>query len=207
MDEDPYQVRNIADDTNFEHIKNELRHQLMQTMLQTKDLGVIPEAIVKSDMISSQWDWNEMIDAAFYDKNAIPNREAFQHSNPVVRYWVAQQLRTSFIDDSQIDASDRLGVLDVLQVDEEVSVRIVALEALAIAGDDTQKTNAISQLKLIADLTHSGLLNAVAALNALATLEVEFENIQSLPSKDARFEPVYFDYIERLKDYLSHKEH
>jgi hypothetical protein len=176
-------------------------------MFETKDLGVIPEAIVKSDKVNAQWDWTEMIDAAFYEKHAIPNRQAIEHGNPVVRYWIAQQLRTSLTDADQGVAVGNMEMLKKLSGDEEVSIQIVALEALAIVGDDSRKASAISQLKSIADIQHSGLLNAVAALNALANLEVEFENVQSLPSKDTRFEPVYFDYIERLKDYLSHKEH
>ena len=207
LQKDTYQVRNIVNDPTFEHVKGELRDQLKQTMLETKDLGVIPEAIVKSDMIDPQWNWREIINAAFYDKNAIPDRQAIEHDNSIVRYWFAQQLRTSLTDHHKNDAVDTLDLLKAMLGDNEVAVQIVALEALAIAGDATQKANAISQLKLLADLQHSGLLNAVAALNALANLEAEFENVQSLPSKDSKFEPVYFDYIERLKDYLSHKEH
>ena len=207
LQKDTYQVRNIAGDASFIRIKEELRDQLKQTMFETKDLGVIPEAIVKSDKVNAQWDWTEMIDAAFYEKHAIPNRQAIEHGNPVVRYWIAQQLRTSLTDADQGVAVGNMEMLKMLSGDEEVSIQIVALEALAIVGDDSRKASAISQLKSIADIQHSGLLNAVAALNALANLEVEFENVQSLPSKDTRFEPVYFDYIERLKDYLSHKEH
>ncbi|MFN7842585.1 MAG: sulfatase [Pirellula sp.] len=207
LQKDTYQVRNIAEDASFNRVKEELREQLKKTMFETKDLGVIPEAIVKSDKVNAQWNWAEMIDAAFYDKNAIPNRQSIEHDNPVVRYWIAQQLRTSLTDADQGTAVGNMEMLKMLSGDDEVSVQIVALEALAIVGDDSRKASAISQLKSIAEIQHSGLLNAVAALNALANLEVEFENVQSLLSKDTRFEPVYFDYIERLKDYLSHKEH
>ena len=100
-----------------------------------------------------------------------------------------------------------MNLIRTLQNDPEISVQIVASDALILAGDNTQKEQAISHLKRIANFQHSGLMNAVAALNVLANSEVEFDDVNSLPSQDARFEPVYFDYIERLKDYISHKEH
>jgi arylsulfatase A-like enzyme len=204
---DKYQIHNIANDPSFDPVKNELRIQLKETMLATRDLGIIPESIVKSDMVNPEWNWNEMIDAAFYDRDVLPDQHALEQNNPVVRYWLAQHLRASVTSDQKSHIAEKMNLIRTLQNDPEISVQIVASDALIVAGDNTQKEQAISQLKRIANIQHSGLLNAVAALNVLANSEVEFDDVDSLPSQDARFEPVYFDYIERLKDYINHKEH
>lgn len=204
---DKYQIRNLASDPSFDQVKIELRRQLKETMLATKDLGVIPESIVKSGMVNPEWNWTEMIDAAFYDRDALPDLNAIKNRNPVVRYWLAQQLRASVTPEYNDHLAGKINLARTLQSDPEISVQIVALDALVAAGDAPQKKQAISQLKQIANIHQSGLLNAVAALNVLANSEVRFEEVQSLPSQDEKFESVYFDYIERLKDYISHKEH
>ncbi|MCU0710534.1 MAG: sulfatase [Pirellula sp.] len=204
---DTYQIQNIASDPNYSSIKEELRAKLQHWMIETKDRGVIPESLVKSNLLSPHWDWKEMIEAAFYDAAEPSDLDATNHENPVVRYWLAQQLRASLILGEQDHVNHKISLGETLRRDIEVSVQIVASETIAMIGDELQKADAISQLKSIANLEHSGLLNAVAALNALANLEVEFDGVEKLPAKDSNFEPVYHDYIERLKDYLSHKEH
>lgn len=204
---DKYQIRNLASDPSFDQVKIDLRRQLKETMLATKDLGVIPESILKSGMVNPEWNWTEMIDAAFYDRDAAPDLNAIESYNPVVRYWLAQHVRASVTADSKDRIAEKINLATTLQSDSEISVQVVALDALVAAGDALQKEQAISRLKEIANSQHGGLLNSVAALNVLANSEVEFEDVQSLPSQDDKFEPVYFDYIERLKDYISHKEH
>lgn len=207
LSSDPFQIRNMSDDPSLLPIKTELRDKLKQTMIETKDLGVIPESIVKSNRIDQKWKWSDMIEAAFYSTEIAPDPKLTEHENPIVRYWLAQQLRAFIHPDNNEDAMQTITLAKKLLNDAEVAVKIIAFETLALIGNDVDKTNAIAQLKLIANLEHSGLLNAVAALNSLANLEVEFVGVESLPSQDPKLEPVYHDYIERLKDYLSRKEH
>jgi hypothetical protein len=176
-------------------------------MIDSKDLGIIPESIVKSERFDPDWDWTEMVNAAFFDLSKPLDEMQISHANPVVRYWLTQSILTS-IHDPAIPGDERvLSLVDKLQNDPETSVQIVAYEIIATAGDDRQREAAIAGLKRIANLETKGLLNAVAAMNGLANLDVEFPEIESLPSKDKAFEPVYHDYIDRLKDYISRKEH
>lgn len=207
LESDPYNVRNLATDPNLVTIKEELRRELQRIMIDSKDLGIIPESIVKSERFDPDWDWTEMVNAAFFDLSKPLDEMQISHANPVVRYWLTQSILTS-IHDPAIPGDERvLSLVDKLQNDPETSVQIVAYEIIATAGDDRQREAAIAGLKRIANLETKGLLNAVAAMNGLANLDVEFPEIESLPSKDKAFEPVYHDYIDRLKDYISRKEH
>lgn len=207
LESDPYNVRNLANDPNLTTIKEELRQKLKSIMIDTKDQGVIPESIVKAERVEPHWDWTEMVDAAFFDFSRPIDEYQIRRTNPVVRYWLAQSLLTTiFLHPTP--ANERvLSVAGKLQDDPETSVQIVAYEVLATAGDDKQREAAIAGLKRIANLETKGLLNAVAAMNGLANLEAEFLEVETLPSKDTTFEPVYHDYIDRLKDYISRKEH
>ncbi len=64
-------------------------------MIKTKDLGVIPNSIVKSNLIDPKWNWSDMIEAAFYSTESVPDPTLTEHENPIVRYWLALHVRAS----------------------------------------------------------------------------------------------------------------
>ncbi|XZE18456.1 sulfatase family protein [Pirellulaceae bacterium SH449] len=207
LESDPYNIRNLAADPQLASMKEKLRRELQRVMIDTKDLGVIPESIVKAERVEPDWDWTEMVNAAFFDLSKPLDDDQLRHTNPVLRYWLAQSLLAAVLDPAIPVNKNVLSPASKLQNDTETSVQIVAQEVIASAGNESQREAAIAGLKRIANLETHGLLNAVAALNSLANLEVEFPEVVSLPSKDETLEPVYHDYMDRLKDYISRKEH
>ena len=100
---DPWEVANLITVNKYKKQASSMRSALRQIMLDTRDLGVIPEAIwseiVESGTIyeyahDNEFPWQEVVGLAFkasdLDATNLPSfKLGLQHTHPVIRYWAA----------------------------------------------------------------------------------------------------------------------
>jgi hypothetical protein len=200
LQSDPFQIQNLASQSDLQTEKEKLREGLKRWMIETKDHGVIPESLYKEGSISVQWNWSEMVSAAFDASPVEENVPDMNSPNPIVRYWsIQKQLAKCHLDPSAPVPESMVQALD----DESVPVQIAAAELLLICGNSTTRSEAFERLKKHANADSHGLLNAVAAMNALANQKMPFgKDLSKIPVTRTAIEPVYHDYLKRLVEYL-----
>lgn len=134
---DPNETRNIANDPEYAEIKNQLKDQLHHWMLETKDLGLLPEAeyMIRSQGSSpyeyahESGDFNvaAILNAAEMVGNASENSliKNLKHTNSGVRYWGV----IGMMQLDEISEQSKTALQDLL-ADDSPSVQIAAAEAL-----------------------------------------------------------------------------
>ncbi|MFP4342508.1 MAG: sulfatase-like hydrolase/transferase [Cyclobacteriaceae bacterium] len=133
---DPHNINNLADDPNYADVLKRMRKANQDWMLETKDVGFIPEAMIEE--IASQTTLYEYARSEKYPLKQIMKaveevtegetekiRQHLQSENPVIRYWAATAA-TMHTD----QATELKEELKKLTADPEVTVRIAAAEAL-----------------------------------------------------------------------------
>jgi len=155
---DPHQINNLAGSPKHRQRVTAMRKLLRNWMLETRDLGLLPELDMarragKStpyDMARSDkaYPLETILDAAelaggwprWGDQNIL----LLAHADPAVRYWAAVSLRAG-------GATDRLtrGALAKAMEDESPAVRIEVAWGLVDAGESTGKALALLQRELL----------------------------------------------------------
>ena len=138
---DPMELNNLADNPEQVTAKAELRSQLQEWMIETRDLGLLPEAeyMIRSEG-SSPYDYarqNMEFDAQALLKAAelvgMGSQdeciEALSHPDSGVRYWAAVAMQQ----EGEISEAGYMA-LDTVLNDPSPSVAIAAAEALASHG-------------------------------------------------------------------------
>lgn len=144
LENDPWEMNNLATDPNYADMLVEMRAKLWQTSLQTGDLGYIPEPLLeesgkkygnKYHVLAAAENQNLQESChSILDKCAakdIPGMlEGLSHERPEVRFWAAYGL-------GNIDNRDQtiLTALERALDDESDAVKIAAARALCLAGD------------------------------------------------------------------------
>jgi arylsulfatase A-like enzyme len=149
---DPNETRNLAEDSEYSEIKNQLKDQLHHWMLETKDLGLLPEAeyMIRSQGSSpyeyahESGDFNvtailsaaEMVGKASEDSL----RESLKHPNSGVRYWGI----IGMMQFNEISEQSKAALQDLLD-DDSPSVQIAAAEALCKYQDYPEAIEALGR--------------------------------------------------------------
>ncbi len=176
---DPWEIRNLATDP-AQHTRLEtMRSRLRQTMIDTRDTGIIPEPMfaelsagkpVADYLAARSGDIPALVDLAF----AASSRDAahlaeFQQklssADPVTRYWAAQGCLIL-----GKNAAPASAALMKLSGDPSSAVRVSAAEALANLDHRDQAVNAlVAELRRVKE--EFARLNAVNALSHLGAVD------------------------------------
>ena len=158
---DPHEIHNLAQDVRHQEKLNELRRQHLDWVVETRDLGLIPEAELHRLRKLSGSEWailnlgdnptdrmKRIRDAAVlagteFDTPAADLISGLTDSDPAVRYWGATGIgnRSGVGDDGQLKP-----VLRRLLNDESENVRIAAARALAGLGDSEVALDGLSRI-------------------------------------------------------------
>ena len=193
---DPDEVRNLADSPRHQRILKRLRKAQREHALNIRDLGFLPEDEIHArSQASTPYEYG-------HDRQAYPLekitaaaelatspeadaqgelRQALKADDGAVRYWAAM----GFLIRGKGAVDKSIGNLREALCDDAPSVRIVVAEILARYGGADDREAALKTLLQLANVEKSGVYLAMAALNALDSLDGRaagvVAQIQALP--------------------------
>jgi tetratricopeptide (TPR) repeat protein len=171
---DPHNITNLALDPKYKKVLSRMRKENRNWMLQTRDVGFIPEAmileIVKATTMyeygkSREYDLENIMETAematmgevkFLDQLMA----RLNDQDPVIRFWAATGC--TILEDSAKPAEEKL---KEMMDDPEVAVRIAAAEALYQLGETDIAVETLTQA-----LEVNNKMARVQALNVLETM-------------------------------------
>lgn len=168
---DPFEIRNLADDPQHRSRLDEMRDRLRAEIIDTRDTGFIPEAMLARLAGSGTFYQYAQSDAypiervvEVADKATSRNREflpdliaALDDSHPVIRYWGAVGCIVL-----QDQAALAKATLTERLEDDWADVRVAAAEALGYLGESEAALATLGEV-VESEEPHE----ALAALNAL----------------------------------------
>ncbi|MBQ0734681.1 sulfatase-like hydrolase/transferase [Aquimarina celericrescens] len=106
LTKDPYQLKNLANNSSFFYVKSKLSEALRNWQVENRDAGFIPEAMLqelnKNQLVyeythSEAYPIEKLINLTetFYKKNEVDQNELiknFESKNPLIRLWAVQAL-------------------------------------------------------------------------------------------------------------------
>ena len=171
---DPHNVHNLAQEPKHEEVLDRMRETNRQWLLETKDVGFIPEAMMldisKETTLydyarSGDYPLKEIVEtaemASSKDLQYLDELiKGLQHENPIIRYWAA--IGCTVLGENAASAENDL---QQLLRDKEGSVRIAAAEAIYHLGDE-----GMALTTLIHALKSKNIMARVQALNVLESM-------------------------------------
>lgn len=200
LQSDPWETKNLVESKAHAGDLERLRAAQDAWLLETRDLGLIPEAerlaVAKGSALADafkDWPFHNILDAAKLAANRAEGTEKLapllKHENAAVRYWgvMGHLIRGS---------ADAAALKPMLQ-DASASVRIAAAEAL---GD-------IDTLLASANVDQKPYFEALEALNALDRLKSRLgpkkDSVLALPDKAPKtVEKRLKEYVARLMEHI-----
>lgn len=141
VEADPHNIRNLADDPVYTPVLERMRAATMAWMVEVRDVGLIPEAMI--ERITERTTMYEYARSDAYPiEEILPRvdlmsrgdikalRQGLKDDDPVIRYWAVVALINH-----PDQAAKRLKDLRELAEDEEPAVQIVAAECLYALGE------------------------------------------------------------------------
>jgi uncharacterized sulfatase len=208
IETDSEEVRNLADSPMHKEILKRLRQAQRDWILKVRDVGFLPEGEIRSRSKGSnpydmghdkqKYPLEKVLDmaeiASWSSPYTVPRLlDGLTDVDSAVRYWAAQGLLMD-------------GRLARALEDTSPHVRIVAAEALARHGSDTDLKKALPVLLDLADLSKHGLYVSVSALNALDRVGPKAASvraaIEALPTTDPSVSPRMKDYNKNLVKHI-----
>jgi len=174
-DADPWEVNNLADDPKHVDKLNELRAANRGHLLQIRDTGFLPEAMMvdrgsrstirEMALDPKQYNIEKIIDMAEAATSRDPEKlpvieKGMQSTDAAVRYWAA----TGALVLGKKAAPSKSKV-EELAKDSDPSVRCVAAEALAVCGEAEAGVNTLCDL-----LDENSEWAALRAVNSLMAI-------------------------------------
>ncbi|MEM8732577.1 MAG: sulfatase-like hydrolase/transferase [Planctomycetota bacterium] len=216
---DPDQVRNLADEPEFQNQLADHRKALKEWMIRVNDLGLLPEGEmhqrVRDDTAiptpydlgtnSSGYDVTEVFpvaDRATRNLNRPINEllSSVDHPDAAVRFWVANGLLIRATRGKPTNAL--LSPAETLLADRSPYVRCVAAETLARFGTSVQRKAALDILLALVNARKSGTFESMAALTSLDACRPSKKEIgtalEKLPKSDGTSPKRYGNYIPKL---------
>ena len=142
---DPWELHNLAGDAKHRARLESMRDATLNKMREIVDTGLVPESMYESickdgtiyDYVHSEdFPYEEVLQMALIAGDGRDNaqqtlRAAMEHAHPVIRYWGALGCRIQGDSSSQT-----IRGLKKLLTDPTEGVRVVAAEALYVAGEE-----------------------------------------------------------------------
>lgn len=153
LEADPHEINNLIENTEHTEVLNRLRHAHLQWVVDTRDIGLIPESEIqiRESKTGARYDIlkntpSELIEAIRNTANlAVSQRSNFDalraavsHSDSVVRYWALIGLGNR-----PTDAADYKDLLYSALNDQSPCVRIAASRALLKIKDPQPALSAL----------------------------------------------------------------
>jgi uncharacterized sulfatase len=220
LTEDPYQIKNLAAVPEQQLTLQRLRGALKTWMIETRDLGLLPEGEML-DRAGSGAPYDLGQDAVRFPIESI-YAAADLATRPVlgdtqrlvelcvspesgVRYWVANGLLIRALADQ--DRAEAIKTARGMTNDPSPFVRCVANEVLARFGTESDRAVAVKALLKEANPMHSNTFVAIAALNTLDWLELTRaelgDALTGLPARSGPLSARYDAYIPRMADRIN----
>ncbi len=162
VDNDPHEMTNLAADPGLANKLRELRQQHLDWVVETRDVGLIPEAELHRLRAVAGSEWailntgdnaaqriEAIRDAAVLaggtDEEDLPQLvEWLSHDDATVRYWAATGIGNR--GDTNVSLAGTTDVLVILLQDESENVRIAAARALMGRGGSRRALQSLSQV-------------------------------------------------------------
>lgn len=153
LEADPHEINNLIENTEHTEVLNRLRHAHLQWVVDTRDIGLIPESEIqiRESKTGARYDIlkntpSELIEAIRNTANLAVSqgsnfdelRAAVSHSDSVVRYWALIGLGNR-----PTDAADYKDLLYSALNDQSPCVRIAASRALLKIKDPQPALSAL----------------------------------------------------------------
>ncbi|MBW3600723.1 MAG: HEAT repeat domain-containing protein, partial [Planctomycetes bacterium] len=210
---DPDEVNNLTESPEHQDALKRMRGALRSQLLAWRDLGFLPEGQIHS-RAGDDAPWTMGQDESRYpmekilamaeaasslEEKAIPSLvEGLDASDSAVRYWAAMGL---LMRGDPAVAQTREALQNALE-DEAPAVRVVAAEALARFGTESDEREALELLIKHSDLRKHDTFTVMLALNAVQAMGDDAapakEQIASLPDKVRDMPPRAEGYVSRL---------
>ena len=167
---DPDEVHNVAGDPQHHAKLVELRSQLKEWMVETRDMGLFPEAEMhrvvaegspRAYAMSGEVDFGLLVDVAWAATSGVLDEKEIaklaSHEQGVFRFWAARGGTLQKMTEPLIRLTD----------DPSPSVAIAACEGLLGSSDRRLVAMASDRLLELANVEYHGHLVAIAALNVI----------------------------------------
>jgi hypothetical protein len=173
---DPWEIKNLADSPEHADVLARMRARLRETMADTRDTGVVPEALFGAaadqqtmyDFVrSEQFEFGRALELAFVasqrnHENLPLLTAALGDTDPVIRYWGA--MGCLFLGESAVSVSPQLVTM---LTDKHPGIRITAARALCAVGETIRGKQA-----LFAELEHPiGSEAALLLVNSITEID------------------------------------
>ncbi|MEW6236006.1 MAG: sulfatase-like hydrolase/transferase [Candidatus Omnitrophota bacterium] len=213
LQNDPDEVKNLADSAEHYDMLIQLRQELRRFELDIRDIGFLPEdeIHVRSKETTpyemghddAKYPLEKILTmaemASFMKTEAIPDlMRKFQDGDGAVRYWAAMGILMRGA--AAVTAAKYS--LHTALADSSPSVRIVAAQALGQYGGAEDIALALAVLIELASLDKNSVYVSIAALNAIDDLGEKAmslkELIAALPRENASIVPRMKEYVPRM---------
>lgn len=219
IENDPYQVKNLAADPAQATTLERFRQAAQQWMLDIKDVGFIPEGLML-ELAGNDAPYTLGHDPQRYPLETIyavadlasrsspgdlPQLRKHQvHVHPVVRFWVANGLLIRATRDEQRD--EVVKATRGMTTDPSPYVRCLANEAIARFGNSAERGPAMDALLTMADPRLSDTFVAMMAMNSLDWCQLTQaelgQRLEGIPNKAPNLPARYGSYIPNLVNRL-----
>jgi len=212
---DPDQIHNLVEDPEYRDTVQRMRTELMDWMIQTGDLGLLPEgemlarargrppAVLAGDI--GEYPIRDILSVADLasrpssgDLARLQEHRAASHS--AIRYWVAQGLLLRAVMDMQ--SVEVVKAAKTMTDDESPYVVALAAETLGRFGTADDREQAMQLLIRLSDVRSEGVFAALTALNSLDWLEPQSleigRSLDGLPSSLKDTQRRYESYVGRM---------
>jgi arylsulfatase A-like enzyme len=201
---DPNEINNLAQKSEYQATLKQMRHELYQWMIQNNDLGLIPEPILedmgkqygnKYFVLQKHPDKNLArklikIIAAADQGNTNALNIALKSKEPAIRYWAATGL-------GRLEVASAIASLSKATNDSSAAVRIAASLALCKLGQADQHIPSI-----IKEINNSNLIAGMYAIRALELSAIDTPEVRNAVEK-ARKSP--YEFTRRIANRMSTK--
>jgi uncharacterized sulfatase len=221
LEVDPEQIHNLADLAEHSATKQRLRSELNGWMIQSADLGLLPEGevwnrageaapydITQNDQMFPVKDILDAAERASMSVDGDLNELFHYHQSPdsACRFWLASGLLLR----AQLDKNRTtcVGMARRMSNDPSPYVRCLANETLARFGSGVDRQPAIDALLKMADARSEGYFAALMALNSLEWCQPDKQQIglslDGLPEMSGGLHQRYKTYIPRMIQRILH---
>lgn len=218
LQEDPYQIKNLADSPKHADVLSRMRNATREWMEEVKDLGFLPEGeMLERAGDASPYELGHSPEYPMQDLYTVADLASRTtqgdlaallshrlHKDSGVRFWVANGLLIR----AQRDQSrtEALSAARGMTTDPSPYVRCIANETLARFGKPADREVAMQQLVFMADPRNSNTFVAMTAMNSLDWCEPTSEELgkdfANIPTRNAQLSQRYDSYILNLMNRL-----
>jgi uncharacterized sulfatase len=219
LENDRDEVKNLASSPQHKETLERLRKVLHEHQLQTRDIGLLPEAEIHARSKDTspyetghdpkRYPVERVLNIAQLASSLKPGCtaqlvKAMQDLDSGVRYWGVMGVLMRGEAEMQAAHTELTGALD----DASPSVRIAAAETLAHYGTENDLNRALALLIKVANPVENGAYAAIQALNVIDGLGKKAarlkEQVKALPLDDPNApERVRSEYTRRLVEHIA----